>query len=401
MLFDSLSNYAHLVDVDDSVSCKMMQAVQSDFDEYEGRLLKLKEALAAEFRDAVFSMNQSLATLTAECRVQESAAEEESARQRVRNRIDNDGAMPIQSFTSHSTQPGSSQQNSNIVSHGSKLAEFWKLKFSELQGELEETKEKHAAMLRKLEDPRSAPLSRLTKTVSSLNESTVLARMHADKYAALTQGVCNRDPTQQQVEGGSIAEASSWEKALRHQKESGLQKIMQALTAEGNALHRAHDLAKSRLRDLHDKSEKLKSRLSAVGGSNVLDDVLYLRAELRAAQQESIEDHTDSVEGVADPVADSAAGGDSSGDLPPESLEKELRELESKVREVRVAIIRAEHRSKDASQIVRRAVCAEKARSQRDRVTALESEKLKLLQEVNKVSLKAHYDATWLAKAAS
>lgn len=403
MLFDELSEYDHLVKEGDvSTAATLLQTVLADHNSYEQRLDHLRTSLQSAFNEAVVSMNESLASLTATLQLEESRAEEEAIRMKAQ--------AAVQSSTPKTWTVSSDVTSEPFHMQGStaKLTEFWKQKFGELQREVDLAVEKRQLAVTRLEDiqtSQNSSTAKTTKQITQLNEKIVSHKLLAAKFVKLLREMNDQTVLPDSTTGNSAiraAEQAPWMKELSKEEEDGLKRVLDACMKEGEALHKLASFLTKRESVLKYKVHKLQQKVAMSNSDNALEDVLFLRAEVRGLKEQlEANRRTRSIaeESALQQQRESHQLSVTEQRVELESLRALVEELQRKVREVRVSIIRAEHKSHDGSQIVRRAVDEERVRALRDRLSIVEAEKLRELTLSHRASLDAQFDATLLAKA--
>lgn len=420
MLFEVIPAVADLAlqDMDSGVAGSLLRTLAHDYVEYETRLQALKGSLEQSLHQQMIQQQSDLASLNETLQLEASRAEEEAIRMRAMRSYN--GA------TSFVQEPGDSSTASVALSDvpavgpgsSSKLTDFWKQKYSELQREIDVAMQKRDYITGKLDSFRasqSSTTARTTRSIAQLNESIVSHKRMAQKYIALLQqlstGKKAADATG--TDGSDASPTRGYtndddalfiDAKLGKEEEEGLQRVLEVSAKEGEVLHRMASFLTKREHALKYKLQKMQQKIesSSSGAESALEDVLFLRAEMRTLKEQLENQRVKGSE--ADFVRDEAKRHEehertlaSTGDTLA-SLRRDLEVLNRKVREVRVSIIRAEHKSQDGYLIVKKAVDEQRVRTLRERLAFVEQEKLHVLADTHRVALETHFDAVLLAK---
>lgn len=395
MLFDVLPNYAHLASTEGTGPAgELMTTVMSDFDEYERRLEQLSSSLSNELSETLQEIKSSLSTLQDVLQLEESRAEEETIRMRARNAV---AEQPSNTASVMSYSVGGIGGVEPLSS--SRLTDFWKEKFHELHNELASMEVKRDISLAKLEDIRSShggSSAKTTRAIGTLNEK-LMEHKQLSKFfvAAITRMNDTHRPEEHQK---SIDPVPSSRRVLVEAEESSCQRILDAVSKEGESLHRLASFLTKRESALKFRVQKMQQKAQALTlgkglDAAALDDVLYLRAEVRGLKDRVAE--IDAEAKKTQPLFDVGPSMEQRSEL--SHMQQSHAQLQSRIREARVATIRAEHKSHDGALIVKRAVDEQRVIALRERLASVEAQKMKELQLSQEASLKAHFDATWIA----
>jgi hypothetical protein len=398
MLFELLPNYAHLASTSGTGPAgALMTTVLTDFDEYERRLEQLSSSLSHELSETLQELKSSLCTLQDVLQLEESRAEEETIRMRARASItemDHAAAAAPQS----SSYPFHPQVNgAEMAMSASRLTEFWKEKYHELLNEISVMGAKRDQTLARLEGIKATQgggSSKTMRAIGALNEKLMEHKQLAQFFVASITRMNDDGRT----EAPSAAEAvSNVKRVVVEAEEQSAQRILDAVTREGEALHKLASFLTKRESALKFRVQKMQQKaqsLSLGGGleTAALDDVLYLRAEVRGLRGQLAQLQSEAAQpphGSIGPSTEQA--------LALSQLQEQHAQLQRRIREARVATIRAEHKSHDGAMIVKRAVDEQRVNALRERLAFVEREKMKELQLSQEASLAAHFDATWMA----
>lgn len=394
MLFDLLPEYAHLAATTGTGPAgTLMTTVLGDFDEYERRLEQLSSSLSTELSQTLQDIKSSVCTLQDVLQLEESRAEEETIRMRARASM-----MDVEGSTVALLPSQPPAHQAEMTMSASRLTEFWKEKYHELIHEISIMGAKRDHTLARLEGIKATQGGGSTKTmraIGSLNEKLMEHKQLAQFFVSAITSM--NDSSRPDDLNPSVESLPSVKKVVVEAEEQSSQRILETVTREGEALHKLASFLTKRESALKYRVQKMQQKAQAVtlsgaidGGA--LDDVLYLRAEVRGLRDQLAQLQADGAT-TTHPLISSDQAQALSG------LEEQHAQLQRRIREARVATIRAEHKSHDGAMIVKRAVDEQRVNALRERLSFVEQEKLRELQLSQEASLRAHFDATWIAQS--
>ncbi|CUI15337.1 Hypothetical protein, putative [Bodo saltans] len=311
------------------------------------------------------------------------------------NDVDHAGAVTPQ-LTALPTM-GAPVNGAEMAMSASRLTEFWKEKYHELLTEISVMGAKRDHTLARLEGIKATQgggSSKTMRAIGALNEKLMEHKQLAQFFVA---SITRMNDGRSEERSASIDPIPSVKRIVVEAEEQSAQRILDAVTREGEALHKLASFLTKRESALKFRVQKMQQKAQSIslgGGieTAALDDVLYLRAEVRGLRSQLAQLQAD-----ASQTQGALAGPSEEQAQALSQLQDQHAQLQRRIREARVATIRAEHKSHDGAMIVKRAVDEQRVNALRERLAFVEREKIKELQLSQEASLRAHFDATWMA----